>query len=55
MSGPNTRHETVSARISAWLFNYLEKQKCKVFSAAFDAWLPVKHRRRDDIITTTVV
>lgn len=54
MSGPNTRHQVVSGRLSAWLFNYLENQKCRVFSAPFDVRLPAKNRRRDDEITTVV-
>ena len=54
MSGPNTRHQVVSGRLSAWLFNYLEKQKCRVFSAPFDVRLPAKNRRRGDEITTVV-
>lgn len=54
MSGPNTRHQILSGRIFAWLYNHLESQKCQVFSAPFDVRLPVKGRLRDDEITTVV-
>lgn len=50
MSGPNTKHQALSAKLSAWLYNHLEKQKCQVFSAPFDVRLPAKNRLRDDEI-----
>jgi Uma2 family endonuclease len=54
MSGPNTRHQIISGRLFASLYNHLEKQSCRVFSAPFDVRLPLKGGVRDDEITTVV-
>ncbi len=54
MSGPGTRHQIISGRFFAWLFNHLEGQRCRVFSAPFDVRLPQKGRIQDDEITTVV-
>ena len=54
MSGPNTRHQVISGRLFAQLFDYLKKEKCQVFAAPFDVRLPVKGQLRDDEITTVV-
>lgn len=54
MSGPNTRHQVISGRFFAQLFDLLRRQKCQVFAAPFDVRLPVKGRIRDNEITTVV-
>lgn len=54
MSGPNTRHQVISGRFFASLYNHLEKQRCQVFSAPFAVRLPLKGRFHDDEITTVV-
>ena len=41
---PSTRHQQVSARLQARLFNFLDGGKCQVFSAPYDI-----HLYRDDL------
>ncbi|QKY68333.1 Uma2 family endonuclease [Lentibacillus sp. CBA3610] len=41
---PSTRHQQVSARLQAKLFNFLDGGKCQVFSAPYDV-----HLYRDDL------
>lgn len=51
LSEPKRVHQTISIRISSKIFNLLEGQKCKVYSAPFDVRLPVKSRKNEDIFT----
>ncbi|MFY7733326.1 MAG: Uma2 family endonuclease [Bacteroidia bacterium] len=51
LSAPKRVHQTISIRISSKIFNLLEGQKCKVYSAPFDVRLPVKSRKNEDIFT----
>src|SRR5690606_7738466 len=54
MSGPGTRHQKISVKLTTWFYNFLHHQPCQVFSAPFDVRLPVRNRLRDDQITTVV-
>lgn len=51
LSAPKRVHQTISIRISSKIFNLLEGQKCKVYSAPFDVRLPIKSRKNEDIFT----
>lgn len=51
LSAPKRVHQTILIRISSKIFNLLEGQKCKVYSAPFDVRLPVKSRKNEDIFT----
>jgi len=46
---PSTRHQQVSARLQAKLFNFLDGGKCQVFSAPYDI-----HLYRDDLDDTKI-
>ncbi|MGY0693777.1 Uma2 family endonuclease [Virgibacillus sp. FSP13] len=46
---PSTRHQQVSARLQAKLFNFLDGGKCQVFSAPYDI-----HLHRDDLDDTKI-
>ncbi|MFA1820218.1 Uma2 family endonuclease [Virgibacillus oceani] len=46
---PSTRHQQVSARLQAKLFNFLDGGKCQVFSAPYDI-----HLYRDDLNDTKI-
>lgn len=54
MSGPGTRHQKISVKLTTWFYNFLHHQPCQVFSAPFDVRLPVRNRLRDEEITTVV-
>lgn len=51
---PNLLHQSVSIKLSSCIYNFLKGKKCKVFTAPFDVRLPVKHKKRNDEITTVV-
>jgi Uma2 family endonuclease len=51
LSAPKRVHQTISIRISSKIFNLLEGQECKVYSAPFDVRLPIKSRKNEDIFT----
>jgi len=51
LSAPKREHQTISIRISSKIFNLLEGQKCKVYSAPFDVRLPIKSRKNEEIFT----
>lgn len=51
LSAPKRVHQTISIRISSKIFNLLEGQSCKVYSAPFDVRLPVKSRKNEEIFT----
>ncbi|SEN19606.1 Endonuclease, Uma2 family (restriction endonuclease fold) [Mesobacillus persicus] len=46
---PSTRHQQVSGRLQARLFNFLDGGKCQVFSAPYDI-----HLYRDDLQETKI-
>ncbi|MCM3584773.1 Uma2 family endonuclease [Mesobacillus maritimus] len=46
---PSTRHQQVSARMQAKLFNFLDGGNCQVFSAPYDI-----HLYRDDLDETNI-
>ena len=50
-AAPRRIHQEVSLKISTKLYNYLEKQSCKVYAAPFDVRLPVKSKKNEDINT----
>jgi Uma2 family endonuclease len=54
MAGAGLKHQMISGKLSAWLFNFLEGNTCRALTAPFDVRLPVKNRKRDDEITTVV-
>jgi Uma2 family endonuclease len=51
MTGPATRHQRVSQRLSAKLYNFLEKKFCEVFTAPFDVRLPRRSKDDKEILT----
>jgi Uma2 family endonuclease len=51
LSAPKRVHQTISIRISSKIYNLLEGQKCKVYTAPFDVRLPVISRKNEDIFT----
>lgn len=53
VTGPSTRHQRVSMKVSANLYNYLESKTCEVFTAPFDVRLT--RNAVDDKLITTVV
>jgi len=54
LSAPNTKHQTVAAKLHLRIGGYLENRPCFVFIAPFDVRLPVKNRKKDNEITTVV-
>jgi len=50
-AAPRRIHQEVSGRVFNKLYNYLEKQSCKVYAAPFDVRLPVKSKKNEDINT----
>jgi Uma2 family endonuclease len=46
---PSTKHQQVSARLQAKLFNFLDGRNCGVFSAPYDI-----HLHRDDLEDTNI-
>lgn len=54
MSAPNTRHQTISMRLSYLFFSFLNGKSCNVFHAPFDVRLPVQNSKKDNEITTVV-
>ena len=48
---PKRIHQEISGNIFNKLYNCLQDQKCKVYSAPFDVRLPVISRRNEDIFT----
>ncbi|MFZ1790688.1 MAG: Uma2 family endonuclease [Saprospiraceae bacterium] len=50
---PKTLHQQVSMKLSAKIFNFLNKKACQVFHAPFDIILPVANKKREK--ATTVV
>lgn len=46
MAAPNTRHQTISIKLSAILFSFLKNTSCRVFYAPFDVRLPVQNKRK---------
>ena len=50
---PKTLHQQVSMKLSAKIFNFLNKKACQVFHAPFDVILPVANKKREK--ATTVV
>lgn len=53
MTGPLTRHQRVSMKVSANLYNFLENKPCEVFTAPFDVRLT--RNAVDDKLIHTVV
>ena len=51
---PSPKHQQVSTILTAELFHFLKKKKCKVYHAPFDVCLPVKNKKKDNEITTVV-
>jgi Uma2 family endonuclease len=51
---PAPKHQQISMRLSAKMYNFLEGEKCQVFAAPFDVRLPVKDQKRDNQIATVV-
>ncbi len=54
LSAPDTKHQVIAGNIFVSAKNFLNKQKCQVFSAPFDVRLPVKNRKKDNEVTTVV-
>ena len=54
MSAPKRIHQEISINISAEIFIFLKKTKCKVYSAPFDVRLP-KNNKKDDAKIYNVV
>lgn len=50
-AAPRRIHQEVLGILFNKLFNFLERKKCKVFSAPFDVRLPVHSKRNEDIFT----
>lgn len=48
---PNRKHQDISSYIHGELYKFLEKKKCKVYSAPFDVRIPRKSKDEKDIIT----
>ena len=48
---PNRKHQDISSYIHGELYKFLEKKKCKVYSAPFDVRIPRKSKDDKDIIT----
>ena len=44
-------HQDVSGKIFNKLYNFLERQPCKIYAALFDVRLPVKSKKHEDIDT----
>jgi len=51
---PAPKHQQVAAVLTAEIFHFLKKKKCKVYPAPFDVRLPVKNRKKDNEVTTVV-
>jgi Uma2 family endonuclease len=51
---PAPKHQQVAAVLTAEIFQFLKKKKCKVYPAPFDVRLPVKNRKKDNEVTTVV-
>ncbi len=54
MGAPGTPHQRISIKLSSWLYQYTEKEKCQVFSAPFDVRLPIHDKKKDEEIITVV-
>lgn len=48
---PATRHQQISSKIFARIWNFLESQDCQVFAAPFDVRLPVRSKKNADVET----
>jgi Uma2 family endonuclease len=48
---PSSRHQKVSGKLFLRIGNFLERQKCQVFSATFDVRLPLKEKSDKEINT----
>jgi Uma2 family endonuclease len=48
---PATRHQQISSKIFARIWNFLEEQDCQVFAAPFDVRLPVQSKKNTDVET----
>jgi Uma2 family endonuclease len=54
LAAPNTKHQTVAAKLHLRIGGYLENHSCFVFIAPFDVRLPVQNKKKDNEITTVV-
>ncbi|MFN3802726.1 Uma2 family endonuclease [Belliella pelovolcani] len=50
-AAPRRIHQDVSGKIFNMLYNFLERQPCKIYAAPFDVRLPVKSKKHEDIDT----
>lgn len=48
---PATRHQQISSKIFARIWNFLDGHDCQVFAAPFDVRLPVKSKKNADVET----
>jgi Uma2 family endonuclease len=48
---PATRHQQISSKIFARIWNYLDGHDCQVFAAPFDVRLPVRSQKNTDVRT----
>ena len=48
MAAPNTRHQTISMKLSGRLFNFLDGKRCRVFHAPFDVRLSLYNEKDED-------
>ncbi len=48
---PSVKHQNISWNLTGIFFNYLEKYKCKAFSAPFDVRLTKKNKKNEEIDT----
>jgi Uma2 family endonuclease len=48
---PATRHQQISSKIFARIWNFLDGQDCQVFAAPFDVRLPLKSKKNADVET----
>jgi Uma2 family endonuclease len=51
---PMTRHQKLSGRLFARIFNFLEGHPCEVFEAPFDVLLPAMTDEEEDAVDTVV-
>ncbi|EOZ99643.1 hypothetical protein A33Q_0324 [Indibacter alkaliphilus LW1] len=50
-AAPRRIHQDVSGKIFNMLYNFLERQPCKIYAAPFDVRLPGKSKKHEDIDT----
>ena len=54
MSAPTRKHQKISMTVANYIFNFVKKKKCEIYSAPFDVRLPKNGERENDKIYTVV-